>query len=203
MDGCVLCEPICRCAILPSPALPCRPAVHCCDATAHCISGFWIQQVNSIFRASDGTFPDMPCMKRVYRDKIGVGTLVSSQEPRALFVSLINRLQTGCQPLVNRLFCSSVGFKYEFRLFVLPKRRSRECSLDSLEGKSEGCLLAGSTQRRPVLSSPALPRCPAVRRPDPTRPWCVRVLDSTGFSTDKSNPSILVCIIFFSRTCLA
>ena len=27
-----------------------------------------------------GFFPDMPCMKRVYRDKKGVGPLVSSQE---------------------------------------------------------------------------------------------------------------------------
>ena len=41
--------------------------------------------------------------------------------------------------------------------------------LDSLEGKREGCLRAGSTQRRPVLPSSAQPRRPAVR-PAPTRP---------------------------------
>ena len=46
-----------------------------------------------------------------------------------------------------------------------------------------GCLLAGSTRRRPVLPSPAPPRRPAVRRPDPTGPKCVRVLDSTGALT--------------------
>ena len=51
--------------------------------------------------------------------------------------------------------------------------------LDSLEGKREGRLLGGSTQRRPVLPSPAPHRRPAVRRPDTTGPWCVRVLDST------------------------
>ena len=34
----------------------------------------------------------MPCVKRVYKDKyVGVGTLVSSQEHRALLVPLINR----------------------------------------------------------------------------------------------------------------
>ena len=41
-----------------------------------------------------GQFPNMPCMKRVYRDKIGVGTPVCSQERRALFVPLINRWST-------------------------------------------------------------------------------------------------------------
>ena len=57
------------------------------------------------------------------------------------------------------------------------------------EGKREGCLLAGSTQRRPVLASPAPPRRPAVRRPDPTGPWCVRVLDSTGYILDSTGTS--------------
>ena len=41
---------------------------------------------------------------------------------------------------------------------------------DTLEGKREGCALARSTRRRPVLPSPAPPRRPAVRRPDPTGP---------------------------------
>ena len=36
-------------------------------------------------------FPDMPYMKRVYRDKKGVVPLVGSQEERALLVPLINR----------------------------------------------------------------------------------------------------------------
>ena len=84
--------------------------------------------------------------------------------------------------MVNRGFCSSVGFKYELDCSCF-RRDVQDSVLDSLEGKREGCLRAGSTQRRPVLPSPAPPRRPAVRRPDPTGPWCVRVLDSTKFFT--------------------
>ena len=53
------------------------------------MSGFWIRQVQK---------------------QIGVSTLVSSQERRALFVLLINRGSTADEPVVNRGFCSSVGF---------------------------------------------------------------------------------------------
>ena len=82
----------------------------------------------------------------------------------------------GDKPLVNRGFCSSVGFKYYldcscFRIDV------QDSLLDSLEGKREGCLRAGSTRRRPVLPSPAQPRRPAVRRPEPTGQLCVWVVD--------------------------
>ena len=80
---------------------------------------------------------------------------------------------------MNRGFCSSVGFKYELDCSCF-RRDIQDSVFDSLAGEREGCLLAGSTQRRPVLASLALPRCPAVRRPDSTGPWCVRVLDSTG-----------------------
>ena len=54
-------------------------------------------------------------MKKVYRDKKGVGPLVSSQEEIALLFPLINRLQTSCQPLI--LFPHSVYIT--FCLFVL------------------------------------------------------------------------------------
>ena len=37
-----------------------------------------------------------------------------------------------------------------------------------------------ATRRRPVLPVLAPPRRPAVRRPVLTRPWFVRVFDSTG-----------------------
>ena len=67
----------------------------------------------------------------------------------------------------DRLDCSC------FRRYV------QDSFLDSLEGEREGKLRAGSTQRRPVLLCPAPPRCPAVRRSDPTGPWCVRVLEFT------------------------
>ena len=52
--------------------------------------------------------------------------------------------------------------------------------LDALAGKRVGRLLGEPTRRRPVLPRPALPRRPAVCCPEATRPWYVRVLDSTG-----------------------
>ena len=52
--------------------------------------------------------------------------------------------------------------------------------LDALEGTRDRCLLGEPIRRRPVLPGSAPPRCPAMRRPDPTRPWYVRVLESTG-----------------------
>ena len=51
---------------------------------------------------------------------------------------------------------------------------------DALEGTGDACPLGEPVRRRPVLPDPALPRRPAVRRPDPTLPWYVRVLGSTG-----------------------
>ena len=47
-------------------------------------------------------FPDMPCMKKVYKDikKRSSGTLVSNQERRAAVVPLINRLLTASQPFI-------------------------------------------------------------------------------------------------------
>ena len=44
-------------------------------------------------------FPNIPCVKRIYKDKKCVRPLVSSQEQRALLVPVINRLSAGCQPL--------------------------------------------------------------------------------------------------------
>ena len=116
--------------------------------------------------------------KGLQRQK-SVGPLVSSQEHRALLVPLLNRLSTAGQPRVNRSFRSSVVFKYELDCSCF-RKNVQDSVFDSLEGKREGYLRAGSTQRRPVLPCPAPPRCPAVRRPDPTGPWCVRVLDSTS-----------------------
>ena len=113
--------------------------------------------------------PEHALHEKGLQKQIGVGTLVSSQEQRALFVPLINC----CQTLVNRCFCSSVVFKYELDCSCFQKD-IQESVFDLLEGKSEGCLFAGSTLWRPVLSSPALPHCSAMRRTDPTRPWCVR-----------------------------
>ena len=55
-----------------------------------------------------------------FQKKKGVGPLVSSRERRALLAPLLNRGETGCQPLA--LFPHSVYIG--FRLFVFPKKCS-------------------------------------------------------------------------------
>ena len=117
-------------------------------------------------------FPDMPCMKRVYKDKyVGVSTLVSSQERRALAAPRIKRGSTaGFVP-------PSVYIR--FPLFVLLKRRSGQ--LSSMPGGTrDGRLLGELAHQRPVLPVPAPPRRSSVRRPDPTRPWYIQALESTA-----------------------
>ena len=89
--------------------------------------------------------------------QIGVGTLVSSQERRALLVPLINRGSTA------RFVPPSVYIG--FPLFVLPKRRSGQ--LSSIAWRARGTFV--SWANRPVgvrLPVPALPRR-APPRPDP------------------------------------
>ena len=44
--------------------------------------------------------------------QIAVGTLVNSQQRRALAVPRLNRWSTAGQPLVNRLFCSPTGLHW-------------------------------------------------------------------------------------------
>ena len=108
--------------------------------------------------------------------QIGVVTLVSSQERRALAVSLINRLSTADETVVNGGFCSSVGFKYELDCSCF--RRDVQDSCLRYLGGHERQISPGRTE--PSTSLPARP-CAASPRPAPTRPWYVRVLDSTGY----------------------
>ena len=128
----------------------------------------------------------MPCMKRVYRDKIGVGTLVSSQERRALAVPLINRLSTAGQPRVNHESTAGqplISFLHRFTWdFVRScfRRAVQDSVFDSLEGKKEGRFLAGSTRRRPVLPRLAPPSPP--RRAPPRPDWPVVC---SGFGFDR------------------
>ena len=105
---------------------------------------------------------------------------VHSQERRALALSLTNRGSTAGQMRVNRWFRSSIGLHRMSFVRSSEDTSRTNSAYDSLEGKREGCFLAGSTRRRPVLPSPAPSRRPAERRPDPTGPYCVRVLDSTA-----------------------
>ena len=104
-----------------------------------------------------------------------VVTLVSSQERRALAVSLINRLSTADEPVVNRGFCSPIGFKHELDGSCF--RRDVQDSCLRPHGVHEGQMSPGRTG--PSTSLPARP-CAAPPRPAPTRPWYVRVLDSAS-----------------------
>ena len=105
-------------------------------------------------------FPDMPCMKMVYKRQIGVVTLASNQEQRALFVPLINPWSTaGFVP-------SSVYLR--FALFVLPNGSPPPLFL--IRQRVKGTVVSWANRHVGV------PFCPA-----PTRLWYVRVLDSTSW----------------------
>ena len=65
-----------------------------------------------------------------------------------------------------------------FRLFVLLERRSEHVC--SIPWKVRGSVVSWANRPVGVPSCPAPPRRPAVRRPVPTRPWYVRVSNSTG-----------------------
>ena len=95
-------------------------------------------------------------MKRVYRDNyLGVGTVISSLERRALLVPRINRWSTaGFVP-------PSVYIRLPW--FVLLARRSGQ--LSSMPGGYEGRLSPGRTD--PSVSRPARPRPAPLRRVPP------------------------------------
>ena len=106
-------------------------------------------------------FPGHALHENSLQRQIRVGTLVSSQERRALAVPLMNRWSIAdfVPPSVY------IGF----RLFVLPKRCSGKCF--RFAGGHEGRLSPGGidpTAFRPT--QPRSPRSPAVR--GPTRPAC-------------------------------
>ena len=52
-------------------------------------------------------------------------------------------------------------------------------------GTRDRCPLGEPNRRHPFRPGPAWPRRRAVHRPAPTRPWYVRVLDSTSFGYTK------------------
>ena len=135
-------------------------------------------------------FPDMPCMKKVstpghalheksFQRQKGVGLLVGIYVRRALLVPRLNRVQTACQPVI--LFSHSVYIG--FRLFVLQGSRSGDVS--SMPWKLRGMLVSWANSSVGIQSCPTPPHRPAVR-PDPTRPWYVRILDSTSRDLNHS-----------------
>ena len=109
--------------------------------------------------------------------QLGVGTLVSSSGRRP-----------NDKPWVNRGLCSPIGLKNRISFVRACEVSFRRFVFGSLESVLVGCLLRGSTRRRPVPLGPAPLRPTAVRRLDPTRPFCVRVSGSTINLKKLSNP---------------
>ena len=99
----------------------------------------------------------------------GVGPLVSSQEERALLVPVIN-------PGSTADFVPAFGL-HRISLVRASGEAFRRRVFDALEGTRDPCLLGEQFCWHPVLPDPARP---SAGRPDPNRPWYVRVLDSTS-----------------------
>ena len=145
--------------------------------TAHGMSGFWIRQIPGHALHENG----------LQRQK-SVGTLVRNHVRRAAVVPRINRLSTGCQPRVNRTFCSPVGL-HGISFVRASVESFRTVCHD--RRKAKGTVVFWANRPIGVPSYRAPPRRSAVRRPAPTRPWYVRVLDSTNrFTLD------FVCLCF-------
>ena len=118
-------------------------------------------------------FPGHASHEKGLQRQRGADPLVSSQERRALFVSLINRWSSA-------FFCSSIGL-HRISFVRASDETFKSDLFDALGGTRDGCLLGEPIRRRPVLPGPAPPRPANVRRPDPTHPWYLRVFDSTGY----------------------
>ena len=157
----------------PSTSPPARP----CAAPhrpARGMSGFWTRQV---------IIPRHALHEKGLQRQISVGTLVSSQERRALAVPLINRLSTACQPRVNR--GSTADFVLQsvyigFRLFVLPKKSPGQY-LRFAGGQERGLfpVRVEQTASRPCPTQPRPPSPPRRAPPRPDWPVCPG-FDSTG-----------------------
>ena len=80
---------------MPDPPSPPRRAPHGPDRTVVCL-GFGFDKLFILY-------PGLALHEKGLQRQIGFGTLVSSQERRALAVPLINRGSTAGQPLISFL----------------------------------------------------------------------------------------------------
>ena len=97
------------------------------------------------------------------RRQKGVGPLFSSQ----VLVSVINRVYTAGQPLVNRWFCFCVGFKYELDCSCF-RRVVQDSVPDSLQNKKGVVSWPDRPNGVPSYAAPpslAAPPCAAPTRP--------------------------------------
>ena len=114
----------------------------------------------------------MPCIKTVYSDK-RASTLWSAAMNKERFSS---RGSTAYKPFVNRRFCSGIRFTWDFAC---------SCFQGVTQETFLRCLGEYGTLDPWAICFVSVPYCPAPPRrttvhPDPTRPWYVRVLDSTS-----------------------
>ena len=132
-----------------------------------------------IFLRAERHVPGHALHQKGLQKQIAVGTLVSSQQRRALAVPRLNHWSTAGQPLVKLCFVPPlvcIGFPFFSCL-----RRNVQNSCLWYPGGLEGRLPSRPTEMSAPWFAQLRPAPPsAVRCADPTRPLCVRVLDSTG-----------------------
>ena len=148
--------------------------------------------VNGFCGDTSTRVPPMVCFPRHalhvkgLQRQIGVGTLGTKSASRPGDKPDVNRSSTGrfVPPTVY------IGFL----LFALPKRCSGR--LSSMPWRARGTVVSCANKHVGVPSCRARPAQPPRRAPpDSTRPWCVRVLDSTSIE--------YLALFFNSRTCIA
>ena len=140
---------------------------------------YWVAGQRYHSPRSSSSFLDMPCRDTNRRRYTGQqpGTK-SARGPGDK--PLIYRLSTGRQPDV--LFLQRFTLDFLCSCF----RRVVQDSCFRCFGRQEGQGVSWVNRPVGVPLYQAPPR-PAVRRSDPTRPWCVRVLDSTGLVHAECN----------------
>ena len=130
----------------------------------------------SVSGASRCHFPGHALHEKNLQRQIGVGTLVSSQEQRALLIPVINRLSTAG-------FVPPTDYK-GFPLFVLPKSCSGQ--LSSMPWGAQGTVVSCADKTVGVPPCRARPAQPPRRAPpDPTRPTAPGNADEAQIRSER------------------